>query len=417
MKKLLSLILALLCVFSLASCVGGSNECTAHTDADGNMYCDTCNAIYICPNHIDADANSFCDTCLAPYSCIGHSDANKDGKCDRCKAPFVCPGHEDPFGFGQCDICNALFVCEHVDADNDGICDKCLANFTCINHQDLNADGKCDVCEGDYVCNAHRDANVDGLCDVCGDSYSCPGHIDADDNGKCDECGAFGSALDTVNPRSVAAFVRAYRNSLPTLINVETSRTIGTGAESYTLKSSSVLKTGTINGKNAAVYEESYQELRDVESGSGDTVESVFKVIELKKEFLQGRGVRTTEDGVVGAWNSRETNFAPTIGSIAIAISEDLINVRKFTINDETNTHVMEFTVPKANAGEVFGMNGALPNVDAASDVNVVLTSNGATIISVVIRYSVAVSKDVPEQQTVVIEANYGYSIQNITIE
>ena len=124
-----------------------------------------------------------------------------------------------------------------------------------------------------------------------------------------------------------------------------------------------------------------------------------------------------TEDGVVGAWNSRETNFAPTIGSIAIAISEDLINVRKFTINDETNTHVMEFTVPKANAGEVFGMNGALPNVDSASDVNVVLTSNGATIISVVIRYSVAVSKDVPEQQTVVIEANYGYSIQNITIE
>ena len=76
----------------------------------------------------------------------------------------------------------------------------------------------------------------------------------------------------------------------------------------------------------------------------------------------------------------------------------------------------MEFSVSKEKVAEVFGQNGALPNVDATSDVTVVLSSNGATITSIVIRYKVASTKDVPEQN-VVIAASYEYSIQNITIE
>ena len=415
MKKLLSLTLALLCVFSLASCMGSTATCEKHIDADGNMYCDTCAAIYICPDHIDADENALCDTCSAPYSCLGHADANKDGKCDRCKAPYTCPGHEDLSGIGQCDICNAYFTCIHVDADDNGECDNCLAYFTCVSHQDNDADGKCDVCEGTYVCVAHKDANVDGACDFCGESYVCIGHIDADEDGKCDECGASGSALEAVNPRSIAAFSRAYKNSLPTKITTSTRRTIGTGAATYTLTSSSTLKTGTVGGKIATVLEESKQELRDVDSGAGDTVESVYKLTEIKKEFVQGKGVRTTENGVAGNWNQRETNFAPTLGSIAIGIQEGNVNVRRYTIDEANNSYVVEFTVSKDNVAAVFGMNGAIANIDATSDVTVVLTSNGATITSIIIRYNIDATKEVPEQ-TVVIEAYYEYSIQNITI-
>ena len=412
MKKLLSLFLIVLCVFSLASCSGG--ECESHKDYDGNMICDLCNAIFVCPDHADADLNGACDTCGASLICSNHVDANKDRKCDKCKAPFTCPGHRDTASDGKCDICNAMFICVHTDEDSDQVCDKCRAHFECPSHQDLNSDGFCDFCESEFVCTDHSDTDADGVCDSCGERYSCPGHIDADEDGKCDECGAFGGALNQVNPQSVAAFVRAYNNSTPTKIATKVERTVGAGKSSYTLVSKTSLVAGNIAGKLAAIYEESYQELRDVESGSGDTVESVFKTTTVKKEFLQGRGVRVTTDGKALNWNPRETNFAPTKGSIALAIKEDNINVKSFKI--EENRHVMEFTVPKAKVQEVFGANGAVANVDATSDVNVVLTSNGATITSVVISYSVQGTKDVPPQ-VVVIEAHYEYSIQKISIQ
>ena len=416
MKKLLSTLLILICVFSVASCSScGAKTCENHKDYDGNMYCDLCGAIFVCPDHCDADMNGACDTCGSAYTCTGHSDANKDRMCDKCKAPYRCPGHKDTAADGKCDICNAIFVCVHVDENSDQVCDDCRAHFTCPSHQDLNADGYCDFCEAEYVCTAHRDTDANSICDTCGESYTCPGHIDADGDGRCDECSAFGSALNEVNPKSVAAFVRAYSNSLPTKVTTKTTRTVGAAKESYTLVSNSTLLAGTIAGKAATVYEESYQQLRDVESGAGDTVASVFETVTLKKEFLQGKGVRTTENGVKGNWSARETNFAPTKGSIAIGIKEDNIKVKSFTI--EENNHVMEFSVAKANIAAVFGMNGALPNIDsAATEVNVTLTSNGATITSVVIRYKTAVSKDLPAQD-VVIEVNYDYSIQNITIK
>lgn len=416
MKKLLCLILALTCVFSLASCTRlfGGTTCEAHKDYDGNMYCDLCNAVFVCPNHADANKDGACDTCGSAFLCESHADANKDGKCDKCQADYTCPGHRDTAADGQCDICKAMFVCEHKDENTDGVCDECRARFTCPSHQDLNADGFCDFCEAEYICTDHRDADADSFCDTCGESYTCPGHVDADEDGRCDECAAFGSALNEVNPKTVAAFIRAYSNSLPTKIVTGTTRTVGGANSYYVLESSSTLTTGNIAGKIAAIYEESYQELRDVESGSGDEIVKVFKTTTLKKEFIQGRGVRTTTDGVAGNWNPRETNFSPTKGSIALNIKEDNITVKGFTV--EGNTHVMEFTVAKNDVQAVFGMNGAIPNVDATTDVKVVLTSNGATITSVVISYTVIATKDVPVQN-VVITANYDYSIQNITIQ
>ena len=361
MKKLLSLLLIIvICVFSIASC-GKKKTCEIHKDYDGNMYCDLCGAIYVCPDHADADANGACDTCGAAYVCSGHADANKDRMCDKCKAPYRCPGHKDTAADGKCDICSAMFVCEHVDENSDQVCDKCRAYFNCASHQDLNADGYCDFCEAEYVCTDHRDTDANSICDTCGVSYTCPGHIDADEDGRCDECSAFGSALNEVNPRTVAAFIRAYSNSLPTKIVTETTRTVGTGKDSYVLTSGSTLVSGNIAGKTAAVYEESYQELRDVDSAAGETVESVFKTVTLKKEFLQGKGVRTTTDGVKGGWSARETNFAPTKGSIALAIKEDngdsVNNIYKGLLYDTYNCHdsttrhlVFKWAIPTKNA-------------------------------------------------------------------
>ena len=414
MKRFLALILAIVSVFSFAACSWFEEECTAHKDYDGDMYCDLCGAIYVCPGHTDADMNGACDVCGALYDCPGHADANKDGLCDHCKAAYKCPGHRDTGADGQCDICKASFTCIHIDENSDKVCDICRAHFTCASHQDLNGDGYCDFCEAEYICTDHRDTDANGVCDSCGESYSCPGHIDADNDGRCDECAAYGSALNEVNPKTVAAFIRAYANSLPSKITTNTKRTVGSAGSDYTVESSSTLITGNVAGKTAAVYEETYQELRDVDSGAGDKVLSVFKTVTLKKEFIQGSGVRTTTDGVKSSWNKKETNFAPTKGSIAIGITEDRIVVKSFSI--EENKHVMEFTVPVANVQAVFGMNGALPNVDATKDVSVVLTSNGATITSVVISYTVLPTKDIPVQN-VVIEAYYDYSIQDITIK
>ncbi|MBR5140221.1 MAG: hypothetical protein IKV16_04115 [Clostridia bacterium] len=418
MKKLLSLTLVLLLLLSLASCSlgsGSTTECTAHTDADANMYCDTCGAIYVCPGHADADENGYCDNCIAPYVCDAHADANKDGLCDICAAAYVCPGHKDSAGDGQCDVCLATFVCYHVDRNDNGACDICGANFNCASHKDVDPmDGYCDFCEAAYICQAHKDTDSNGVCDLCGAAYSCPGHRDADENEFCDECGASTTSGGAVNPKSVAAFVRAYANSLPTRITTSTERTVGLGSSSYVLSSESTLLTGSVAGKIATIYSESYQELRDVASGSGDTEEKVFKTVTLKKEFLQGKGTRDTVDGVRSSWNARGTDFAPTKGSIALNINESNITVNAFEINE--NSHVMRFTVDKTKVQEVFGMNGVLPNIDATGNVNVTLVSNGATISSIIISYNVSSTKDMPAQ-SVVIEAEYKYSIQNITID
>lgn len=412
MKKLLSLFFAIIFIFSLASC--SENEtCERHIDTNGDMYCDFCLGIFICA-HEDADVDGVCDVCAGPYVCPGHQDANTDGVCDRCKAEYTCPGHLDVNSDGQCEVCNAMFACIHKDADGDEMCDNCKAYFLCPSHQDLNADGVCDFCAYAYVCVDHKDADGNAFCDICDEPYVCIGHIDANSDGKCDECGAFGNALDKVNPETIGAFVRYYQNSTPTRVHTETYRTVGSGSDSYTLESTADLWVGTIAGKAATVYEEKYVELRKVEDASGEIVQSVFKPVSYKKEFLQGTGLRETVDGQKKSWSSKGVNFAPTKGSIAINIREELVKDARFTVAE--NMYTAEFTVPKANVRTVFGMNGAQPNIDASSDVNVVLTSDGATVTSIVIQYTVDSSKNIPEQ-TVKIITQYEYSIQNITIE
>ena len=50
--RILSLLLVLvMAVGMLASCSGGTT-CTAHTDANGDLKCDTCGADVECTNHV-----------------------------------------------------------------------------------------------------------------------------------------------------------------------------------------------------------------------------------------------------------------------------------------------------------------------------------------------------------------------------
>ena len=65
MKKIISLILAVLCLFAFVSC--GEEACEKHIDVDVDGKCDVCQADYTCPGHLDADENGICDECAAPY--------------------------------------------------------------------------------------------------------------------------------------------------------------------------------------------------------------------------------------------------------------------------------------------------------------------------------------------------------------
>ena len=421
MKKILSLILALTSVFLLAACTGStSTVCENHIDANGDFTCDTCSAMYICQNHVDANADTYCDTCTAPYTCPGHADANNDGKCDVCLGAYTCPGHSDVNADGRCDVCLYEFICQHTDTDSNGVCDKCQARFTCPSHFDVNADGKCDSCGQEFECIDHRDKDGNSICDICGESYTCPGHIDANKDDKCDRCGAFGSALTDVKPDSIAAFIRASMNSEPTKVTTNTVYVIGAGSSNCTLNISSVLVSGTVDGSIAAIYTEEYPTFNYVDQGSGNIVIDVLTNNTHKKEFLQGSGVRETVNGVVQKVNGTDEwgigkNFAPSKGEIALGITATNINVSEFVI--EENLHEMHFVVPKAKVNEVFGKTGAVSNVDAAGDVEVILTSNGAVITSLQFTYKIAGStKDGIPDQTVTTVVEYSYSVQSITI-
>ena len=100
---------------------------------------------------------------------------------------------------------------------------------------------------------------------------------------------------------------------------------------------------------------------------------------------------------------------------MALRITEETIKDVKFTITE--TKHVMEFKVTKANIAGVFGINveGNDMTDTNASDISVVITSNGTTIESVVISYTVSATKDIP-YRSVVISTNYEYSVQVFSI-
>ncbi|MBO7169637.1 MAG: hypothetical protein J6W28_00490, partial [Clostridia bacterium] len=146
--RILSLLLVLvMAVGMLASC-GGPTPCTNHTDADGNLKCDTCGADVACTSHVDK---------------------NHDQKCDACKTAVPCEHEIDEDGF--CAWCDYIKCMKHIDRDHNLVCDN-------------------DGCDEAVACTNHADRIVDAKCDWCGVAYSCPldEHADENQDGACDEC-------------------------------------------------------------------------------------------------------------------------------------------------------------------------------------------------------------------------------------
>jgi len=74
MKKIISLLLALTCVFALFACDDEEKKpCTVHVDSDNNGLCDSCGAT------------------VEKTPCETHTDANLDGVCDVCEAEVEVP--------------------------------------------------------------------------------------------------------------------------------------------------------------------------------------------------------------------------------------------------------------------------------------------------------------------------------------
>ena len=273
------------------------------------------------------------------------------------------------------------------------------------------------ACGEDDVCEKHIDADGNATCDTCGVEFTC-NHADADANNVCDECGAPYSAAPQAPDRdsvagAIAMALKCIENSAPTAVITDVTRVVGNAA--FTLNSHYELRTGTYAGKNATVYTEVEEKLRSVEDGSDTTVESPFETKEYRKEYLQGKGLRETdENGVMGKWKSTGLNFAPAAGSIVLNLSEE--SITKATYAYATYNNTLSFTVPYDNLEDVFGVNiDGDVYVDADSDVSVTIVNNGAQIISIAISYNIKADAPVPPQ-TVTMVTTYDYGIHIVEI-
>lgn len=183
--------------------------------------------------------------------------------------------------------------------------------------------------------------------------------------------------------------IEMYNNSVPTAILAETTQTFG----DRTLKGSYTLKRGTIDGKNAAVYEERHQEIYTVEEGAGATVTPPIDEVTLVKEYIEGRGVRTDRKG---KWVSSETL---EIDSIALNLDKKLMDEIIY------KNRTLSFIVYAADTEAVFGK-------DMGADVSVSIIDDGAYIIGVELFWLIPANE---AEQTVLTSANvkitYTYDI------
>ena len=192
MRKLLTLLLVLMLSFALWSCSAFSS-CSEHVDADGDQFCDNCNAEIEC-DHVDTTTDGVyeCDKCGSKMVCETHVNENDDNRCDECGVAIPCETHIDKNEDNDCDRCYKFVPCKnHTDEDNDYICDKkCQADIDCDGHVDEDNDNYCDLCSSKLACTEakHIDANKDLTCDKCGGAIQCKNHVDANKNLKCDIC-------------------------------------------------------------------------------------------------------------------------------------------------------------------------------------------------------------------------------------
>lgn len=256
-------------------------------------------------------------------------------------------------------------------------------------HIDLNGDGNCERCFQRFACGGdHTDMNGDLLCDWCRAEIEPEGPIDvaADD-------------VDTLNQK--------YSAMAPTMVVTTSSQSFG----SYSLTGSSVFKMGKVDGYKAAVFYNSYQQLRDLESGSGSEIVDMIETVTETWEYSEDLGYR--ENG--GKWDPYGYDFTPNAGDIAIKLNRN--NIKDFN-NDKVNNKVT-FKVEASKVKAVFGESlTSHKNYTIEGDVEVTITYSVADITGIKIEYTAKNSKNKDHPTVdVVIAAEYSYKTQIITFQ
>ena len=207
-------------------------------------------------------------------------------------------------------------------------------------------------------------------------------------------CGGGGSDIDPAKD-PIAAINRMYSVSCPTKIEGTAERKIG----DRVYESTEMIIVGKVDGKDAAVYESSYEELASIEEGAETPI--VTRVTRV--EYLEGKGTRTNG----GNWDAEGKSFAPTNGSIAINITSETVSNAAFSEDGKTFT----CTVKAANTAAVFGEGEGI-----ASDVSVTITTNGTQVTAVEMSWQVAATEETPAVE-VTVRTVYSYDLEVISLQ
>ena len=165
------------------------------------------------------------------------------------------------------------------------------------------------------------------------------------------------------------------------------------------------LITGYVDGVRASVYTVHTEEIDSVENGGAtEVVLPLVKKTDTKTESIEGIGARVNG----GEWNPQGTIWTIERGGMALNLNKKLVE----NINYED--HVLTFTIPLANAGEVLGEDHA---ANISSDVTATITDDGAMVTSIELVYNIAgnESKNLPESKMTV-KVDYTYDIEQINI-
>ena len=192
----------------------------------------------------------------------------------------------------------------------------------------------------------------------------------------------------------IAAVKKMYSVSCPTKIESRTVQTIS--GRDY--ESTETVVCGKVDGKDASVYESTYDDLADImENAALPIVPRKSRV-----EYLEGKGTRENN----GAWNAEGKNFAPTNGSIALNITKD--NVTDAALSADGK--VFTCTIKAEKTASVFGEGNGIN-----SDVSVTITTNGSVVTMVELTWQVVKTLSTPTVD-VYVKTNYSNDLEVITL-
>lgn len=159
----------------------------------------------------------------------------------------------------------------------------------------------------------------------------------------------------------------------------------------------STLVTGKIAGKIATVYTYEFEKMASI---SDDATSAVTKETG-SKEYLEDKGVRTNASG---KWAKDGTNFAPTLGSIAINL--DAAIIKEYTYKNNTLT----FVVAADDTATILGEENAVN-----ADVTVTIVDDGAVVTGITLDYTLPKTSRVDKTHVTYVTV-YSYDLQTVEL-